>query len=171
MADEQTPALRARVLERAAQLLAGGAAMSAKEIAAALTKAGLTGVEKSLVNSVLSREGKGRFSCDRTSYTYTLGGNGVAVAPASSAPRERGNAEPPPERAAVLAAARSLLGDGKPRTAREIASELQKRGLGEVDKSLVNSVLSREGKELISYDRSNFTYRAGRLEAGERDQR
>lgn len=167
MNEEQTGDLRARVLARAAELLASGQAMSAKEIAAALTKAGLAGVDKSLVNSVLSREGKGRVSYDRASFTYALG-DGEATATRPAASPQRSNSEPPPERGAVLAAARSLLGDGKPRTAREIASELQKRGLGGVDKSLVNSVLSREGKELISYDRSNFTYRAGRGD-GERE--
>jgi hypothetical protein len=166
MEDEQTYDLRAQVLARAEALLARSEAMSAKEIAAALTKAGIAGVDKSLVNSVLSREGKGRVSYDRASYTYALAAGGEEAASTPVAASERRSSEPPPERGAVLAAARSLLGDGKRRTARQIASELQQRGLGGVDKSLVNSVLSREGKELVSYDRSDFTYRAGQI--GER---
>ncbi len=129
--------------------------MTARDIAAALTKAGLVGVDKKLVNSVLTIEGKGRFSYDRNAYTYALSNPDALAAPA---PTTHTDSAPALNRDAVLAACRKLFADGKPRTAKEVAAELTKQGMAGVDKSLVGSVLTREGKELITYDRTNYTY-------------
>lgn len=60
-------------------------------------------------------------------------------------------------RDSVLRAARSLLGDMLPRTARQIAAELGQRGVI-VDKSLVSSVLSLEGRKEFEYDRATYLY-------------
>jgi hypothetical protein len=53
----------------------------------------------------------------------------------------------------VLVACRKLFVDGKPRTAMEVTAEHTRQGMAGVDKALVGSVLMREGKELIAYDR------------------
>ena len=170
--DQETaaPAVsRALVLERIWQLLQDGQPRTAKEIAAALGKLGLVGIDKSLVNSVLAREGKGGVVYDHAAYTYTLA-DPTAPSPDVSdlpplAPRADAAAPDPSapaaDRAAVLAAARALLLDGQPRTARQIAAELVKGGITGVDKSLVNSVFAREGKDLVTYDRATYTYTIG----------
>lgn len=152
---DQPATLRAEVLARATPLLAGGSPMTARDIAAALTKAGLVGVDKKLVNSVLTIEGKGRFSYDRTSYTYALAS---PDAPAAPAPTNHTESKLEVNRDALMAACRKLFADGKPRTAKEIAAELTRQGMAGVDKALVGSVLMREGKEQFTYDRTNYTY-------------
>ena len=152
---DQPDTLRADVLAHATRLLAGGSTMTARDIAAALTKAGLVGVDKRLVNSVLTIEGKGRFSYDRTAYTYTLSNPDAPTAPA---PTSHTDSASTPNRDTVLAACRKLFTDGKPRTAKEIVAELTKQGMIGVDKALVGSVLMREGKELFTYDRKTYMY-------------
>jgi hypothetical protein len=158
---ETTGPARQNVLEEARRLLGDGQPRTAKEIAAELGKRGLGGVDKSLVNSVLSREGHGEFAYDRTSYTYSLGGepaSDTGSPPARSRAPQAAPAESSVPRQAVLDLTRAVLRDGQPRTSREIAAELVKRGLAGVDKSLVNSVLSREGRGQFSYDRTAYTY-------------
>ncbi len=152
---DQPATLRADVLAHTTRLLAGSSPMTARDIAAALTKAGLVGVDKKLVNSVLTIEGKDRFSYDRATYTYALSNPDALAAPAPTTHTDRG---PEINRDVLLAACRKLIVDGKPRTAKEIAAELTKQGMAGVDKSLVGSVLMREGKELFTYDRTNYTY-------------
>lgn len=150
---------RSRVLEGATKLLADGVPRRAKDIASALSKSGAW-VDKSLVNSVLSKEGKEQFSYDRITFSYRLIGSSEAAADASegsAAPTAQ--SENAPHREAVLVAALRLLSDGKPRSAKEIAAELKARGLAGLDKSLVNSVLSREGKGQVEYSREDHTYR------------
>ncbi len=156
--------LRAEVLARTRELLADGKPRMAKEITAELLKRGLTGVDKSLVNSVLAVEGKGQFSYDRTSYAYTLAGadghppaTPRADGAATASPKPQREPVDPALRQRVLATTRELLADGKPRMGKEIAAELVKRGV-QADKSLVNSVLAVEGKGQFSYDREKYTY-------------
>ena len=60
-------------------------------------------------------------------------------------------------RAEVLSRARAILADGKRRTGQQIAHALSKNGLP-VSKSLVNSILFREGRPYVQYDRTTFTY-------------
>jgi len=60
-------------------------------------------------------------------------------------------------RAEVLSRAREVLADGKRRTGQQIASVLNSKGV-RVSKSLVNSVLFREGRPYVQYDRTTFTY-------------
>ncbi len=153
--DDQPATLRAEILARTTHLLAGGSSMTARDIAATLVKGGLVGVDKKLVNSVLTIEGKGRFSYDRTSYTYALAS---PAAPAAPAPTNHTESQIEVNRDALMAACRKLFADGKPRTAKEIAAELTKQGMAGVDKSLVGSVLIREGKELFTYDHKTYTY-------------
>ncbi len=116
---------------------------------------GLVGVDKKLVNSVLTTLGKGRFSYDRITYTYALSN---PDAPAAPAPTSQTDSAPAPNRDAVLAACRKLFADGLPRTAKEIAAELTRQGMAGLDKALIGSVLMREGKELFTYDRKSYTY-------------
>ncbi len=85
----QPDTLRADVLAHATRLLANVSRMTARDIAAALTKAGVVGVDKTLVNSVLTIEGKGRFSYDRTTYTYALANPDASAAPAPTTHTER----------------------------------------------------------------------------------
>lgn len=145
---------RSRVLEAAARLLADGKPRRAKEIAAALSAEGGAWADKSLVNSVLSREGKGQFSYDPANYTYSL----VGSAPAPAAPPSSEQAAVH-ERAAVLAAARRLMADGQPRSAKEITAQLRDKGMAGLEKSQVNSVLTREGGGEFDYDPATHSYR------------
>lgn len=57
----------------------------------------------------------------------------------------------------VLSRAREVLADGKRRTGQQIAFALSNKGL-RASKSLVNSVLFREGRPYVQYDRATFTY-------------
>ena len=61
------------------------------------------------------------------------------------------------DRAALLAACCELLEDGVPRAAKEFAADLKKTfpGLSRKD---VSSVLSREGRDRVVYDREEYTY-------------
>jgi hypothetical protein len=79
--EERPEAIRAKILEGATNLLAYGI-LTTRDIAAALTKAGLVGVDKRLVNSVLTTLGKGRFSYDRTTYIYALSSPDAPIVPA-----------------------------------------------------------------------------------------
>ncbi len=110
---------RSRVLEGAMKLLADGVPRRAKDIASALSQSGAW-VDKSLVNSVLSKEGKEQFSYDRAAFTYRLAVSSEAAADASEG-SDAPTAQPEnaPHREAVLAAARQLLSDGKPRSAKD----------------------------------------------------
>ena len=156
---------RGSVLEGARRVLADGQPRKAKEIAAALVAGGLAGVDKSLVNSVLAREGRGEFAYDRTAYTYSLGGPGAPTAagaterpamPAAPTTAAVGGTAVP--RTVILGSICAVLRDGQPRQSREIVAELAKRGLAGIDKSVVNSVLSREGRGVVVYDRAAYTY-------------
>ena len=51
-----------------------------------------------------------------------------------------------------------VLRDGLPRMGRQITEILTKRGIKGVNKTLVNSVLSREGRKAVIYDRRTYTY-------------
>ncbi len=144
---DQPATLRTEVLARATHLLASGSGMTARDLTVALVKSGLAGVDKSLVNSVLSIEGKSRFSYDRATYTYELVNPDAPTAPTAAT---RTTNESAANRDAVLVASRNLFADGKPRTAKEVATELTRQGMAGVDKALVGSVLMREGKELFS---------------------
>ncbi|HMA33011.1 MAG TPA: hypothetical protein VKY74_00920 [Chloroflexia bacterium] len=152
---------RAEVLAQAGALLQDGQPRKAKQIAAELGARGLAGVEKSLVNSVLSREGAGQFVYDPGTYTYTVADPtappGARAAPPAGRPAPAGDV-PAPSRQAVLGAAHRLLADRQPRTARQIARALTQEGLGAVDKTLINSILKREGQTLVQYDPDTFTY-------------
>jgi hypothetical protein len=114
-------------------------------------------VDKSLVNSVLSREGKDQFSYDRATFSYRLVGSSEGAAVATDTPTAP--AADSHQRDAILAAAERLLAEGKARTAKEIAAELRARGMADLDKQLVNSVLAREGKGRFEYNREGYTYR------------
>lgn len=106
----------------------------AKGIAAPLSQPGAW-VDKSLVNSVLIREGSAQFSYDRATFTYRLAG-----AATSDAATPTTEVTATHDRSAVLTTARRLLADGKPHTAREITMALHERGMAGLEKSAVNSV-------------------------------
>lgn len=57
----------------------------------------------------------------------------------------------------IISSTLIILSDGRPRTGREIAQDLARLGLT-VDKSLVNSVLYRNGAPRIRYNRENYSY-------------
>lgn len=150
---------RSRVLEGAVKLLADGVPRRAKDIAVELSKLGAW-VDKSLVNSVLSKEGKGQFSYDRATFSYRLIGSSEDVTAASvGSDAPAAQPENAPQREALLAASQWLLADGKARTAKQIVTELKERGVTGLEKSLVNSVLAREGKGQFEYSREDYTYR------------
>ncbi len=60
-------------------------------------------------------------------------------------------------RVQILRAVRTLLSDGKPRTARALVEELARTGLL-TDKAIVNSVLCIDGRHDFVRDNTNFTY-------------
>ncbi len=50
-----------------------------------------------------------------------------------------------------------ILGDNLARTGRELAAELNAKGIA-ADKSLVNNILFREGRSYVNYDRATHSY-------------
>ncbi len=74
--------LRKDILRRAREILKDGQPRTAKQVAAMLVEHGIV-VHKSLVNSVLSIEGRDTYYYDITTYTYTL----IQQVPANRAPR------------------------------------------------------------------------------------
>lgn len=57
----------------------------------------------------------------------------------------------------IVQGVRLILSDGLPRTARELATELAKRGI-ETNKMIINQVLTREGRGHFLYDSSSYMY-------------
>ena len=85
----------------------------------------------------------------------------VRVLPASSAPGKPGKQQDDdegPDRQALLQACLDALKDGKARTARDLSDVVQSRFSDEITKRQVNSVLAREGRDLVTYDRETYTY-------------
>ena len=85
----------------------------------------------------------------------------VRILPASAAPEKPGKQQDDdgPDRQALLQACLDALKDGKARTARELSDVVQSRFSDEITRRQVNSVLSREGQDLVTYDRETYTYR------------
>jgi hypothetical protein len=65
----------------------------------------------------------------------------------------------PNERAALLAACRAALDDGQPRAAKELLAAVRGQFSLPLTRKDINSVLAREGKDLVTYDRETYTYR------------
>ena len=63
------------------------------------------------------------------------------------------------EREALLAACRAALDDGQPRAAKELLAAVRGQFSLPLTRKDVNSVLAREGKDLVTYDRETYTYR------------
>lgn len=63
------------------------------------------------------------------------------------------------ERAELLAACREALADGQPRSARELLAAVRGQFALPLTRKDINSVLAREGKEHVTYDRETYTYR------------
>ena len=68
----------------------------------------------------------------------------------------------PVDRDALLRACRDVLADGEPRAAKELARLLRTQFPGLTRKD-VNSVLSTDGKDVVTYDRAAYTYRLWEL--------
>ena len=84
----------------------------------------------------------------------------VRILPASTVPEKRGKQQDDdePDRQALLQACLDALKDGKARTARDLSDVVQSRFSDEITKRQVNSVLSKEGRDLVTYDRETYTY-------------
>ncbi len=84
----------------------------------------------------------------------------VRILPASAAPEKPGKQQDDdePDRQALLQACLDALKDGKARTARELSDVVQSRFSDEITKRQVNSVMAREGRDLVTYDRETYTY-------------
>ena len=78
----------------------------------------------------------------------------LPAAPASAVKQE----DEGPDRDALLKACLEALKDGKPRSARDLSDLVQSGFEDEVTKRHINSVLSREGRDLVTYDRDTYTY-------------
>lgn len=66
----------------------------------------------------------------------------------------------PQNRDEVLVRTLEILSDGIPRMAKEICWEIRRLyGWTLLNKSMINSVLHKEGKLYVRYDGLNFTYR------------
>ncbi|MGN6359960.1 MAG: hypothetical protein ACTHNK_06190 [Thermomicrobiales bacterium] len=65
----------------------------------------------------------------------------------------------PDVREALLAACRATLDDGQPRAARELLAAVRGQFSLPLTRKDVNSVLAREGKDIVTYDRETYTYR------------
>ena len=173
---QPNPIARADVLEQALAILDSGTPWTAREIAAEI---GLPGVDRRLVNSILSREGAAQVHYDPATHAYTRASDAPPLAasaadvpeaavpqapadavPEPAAPRPAAASIPPPPRAAVLEAALRALADGRPRTTRQLAAELARGGLVGADKRLIGSVLTRDAPGRVTYDRTTFTYQA-----------
>lgn len=66
------------------------------------------------------------------------------------------------DRGALLDACLAILDSGDAWSARDLAREIQTVGDQTVTRKDVNSVLSREGKDRVAYDRETYTYRLAR---------
>lgn len=65
----------------------------------------------------------------------------------------------PQNRDEVMISALEILSDGIPRMAKEICWEIRRiHGWTLLNKSIINSVLHKEGKLYVHYDSLNFTY-------------
>ncbi len=84
----------------------------------------------------------------------------VRILPASSTPEKPGRQQDDdePDRQALLQACLDALKDGKARTARDLSDVVQSRFSDEITKRQVNSVMAREGRDLVTYDRETYTY-------------
>lgn len=87
----------------------------------------------------------------------------IRILPAASgAPDAEAATAAPLDRDALLKACRALLDDGEPRAAKELARLLRTQFPGLTRKD-VNSVLSTDGKDVVTYDRTTYTYRPWQL--------
>ena len=82
----------------------------------------------------------------------------TAAGSTSAASQERRELAPN-EREALLAACRAALDDGQPRAAKELLAAVRGQFSLPLARKDVNSVLAREGKDLVTYDRETYTYR------------
>ena len=85
----------------------------------------------------------------------------IRILPAAADDSDAAAAEPL-DRDALLRACRALLDDGEPRAAKVLARLLRAQFPGLTRKD-VNSVLSTDGKDVVTYDRTTYTYRPWRL--------
>jgi hypothetical protein len=85
-----------------------------------------------------------------------LPANAAGDAPAAGAARRELT---PDERTALLAACRATLEDGQPRAARELLAAVRGQFSLPLTRKDINSVLAREGKDSLEYDREYYTYR------------
>lgn len=63
------------------------------------------------------------------------------------------------DRGALLDACLAILDSGDAWSARDLAREIQSVGGQAITRKDVNSVLSREGKDRVAYDRETYSYR------------
>ncbi len=81
----------------------------------------------------------------------------IRILPADTAGERDGDGAP--DRGALLDACLAVLADGEARSAKDLARLVRDRAPGTVTRKDINSVLSREGKERVTYDRETFAYR------------
>lgn len=85
-----------------------------------------------------------------------------AVPDGAGAGAEAGAAGDGPDRAALLDACLAILDGGEPWLGKDLAREIGEVGGRKVTRKDVNSVLTREGRDRVAYDRESFTYRLAR---------
>jgi hypothetical protein len=83
----------------------------------------------------------------------------IRILPASGASDAEAAPSAPIDRDALLKACRQILDDGEPRAAKELARLLR----AQFPRKDVNSVLSTDGKDVVTYDRTTYTYRPWQL--------
>jgi hypothetical protein len=86
----------------------------------------------------------------------------IRIVPAAGGPDTEVAPGTPVDRDALLKACREVLADGEPRAAKELARRLRAEFPGLTRKD-VNSVLSTDGKDVVTYDRTTYTYRPWQL--------
>jgi hypothetical protein len=86
----------------------------------------------------------------------------IRILPADGASDAEAAPGAPIDRDALLKACRQILDDGEPRAAKELARLLRAQFPGLTRKD-VNSVLSTDGKDVVTYDRTTYTYRPWQL--------
>src|SRR3954454_17416150 len=86
----------------------------------------------------------------------------IRILPAAAGSDAEAAASAPIDRDALLRACREILDDGEPRAAKELARLLRTQFPG-VTRKDVNSVLSTDGKDVVTYDRTTYTYRPWQL--------
>ena len=82
----------------------------------------------------------------------------IRILPAATAAGEPEGGEAP-DRDALLDASLAILQDGEARAAKDLVRLVRDRVPGAMTRKDVNSVLSREGKDRVTYDRDTHTYR------------